>query len=161
MQVHSNLMKVVSGGQTGADQAALVAARLAGIETGGWAPKDWLTEDGPMPMLAGYGLKECPKPGYPARTAMNVKDSDGTVVFWNGQVQGRGSRLTENIALRMGKPVISGPVAARTLAQFIRQHNIQVLNVAGSRASADPNIGEFVERELGRCFMELGLHAGT
>ena len=56
-----SLRKVVSGGQTGADQAGLRAARAAGIETGGWAPKGWETEEGPAPWLSDYGLKECPR----------------------------------------------------------------------------------------------------
>jgi len=62
------LKNIVSGGQTGADQAGLRAAKAAGIETGGWAPHGWTTEKGPAPWLADYGLAECPIPGYPART---------------------------------------------------------------------------------------------
>ena len=62
------LSKVVSGGQTGADQAGLRAAAKAGIDTGGWACKGWLTEKGPASWLADYGLAECPVPDYPART---------------------------------------------------------------------------------------------
>jgi hypothetical protein len=83
------LDRVISGGQTGADQAGLRAARGAGIPTGGWAPLGWLVEsdDGrrniAAPWLADYGLAECPEPGYPARTKANVRDSDGTL--WFGQ----------------------------------------------------------------------------
>lgn len=52
--------RVISGGQTGADQAALRAARACGIPTGGWAPRGWLTEDGPSLWLAEWGLVEMP-----------------------------------------------------------------------------------------------------
>ena len=75
------LDKIISGGQTGADQVALRAARAPGVPTGGWAPKGWLTEDGPAPWLADFGLAECPEPGYSARTLANVRDSDVTLRF--------------------------------------------------------------------------------
>jgi hypothetical protein len=84
------LDEVVTGGQTGADQAALRAARAAGIPTGGWAPLGWLVEtaDGKRteaaPWLAEYGLTECPEPGFPARARANVRDSDGTLWFGGG-----------------------------------------------------------------------------
>jgi hypothetical protein len=35
--------RVISGGQTGADQAGWRAARAAGIPTGGFMPKGFLT----------------------------------------------------------------------------------------------------------------------
>jgi hypothetical protein len=74
------LTKVISGGQVRVDQAALRAARSCGIPTGGWAPKGWLTEDGPAPeLLAGFGLVECPEPGYTARRRRNVADCDAVV----------------------------------------------------------------------------------
>jgi hypothetical protein len=81
---HAMLTRVISSGQTGADQAGLRAARAAGIPTGGWAPKGWLTEKGPSLWLADFGLVECPEPGYPPRTRANVRDSDGSI--WFGDV---------------------------------------------------------------------------
>jgi hypothetical protein len=84
---------VISGGQTGADQAALRAARACGIATGGWAPKGWLTE-GPLdeeghpfpktvasPWLAGWELLECDEPGWRPWPRANVRDSDATLWF--------------------------------------------------------------------------------
>lgn len=79
--------RVITGGQTGADQGALRAARAAGIATVGWAAKGWLVEgpydllsrkhvDEPAPWLAEYGLVECPRKGYPERTKANVRDAD-------------------------------------------------------------------------------------
>jgi Circularly permutated YpsA SLOG family len=75
------LEKVISGGQTGADQAGLRATQAAGIPTGGCAPKGWQTEYGPAPWLAEYGLTERLKASYPARTGANARESDGTIWF--------------------------------------------------------------------------------
>src|SRR5262249_3920699 len=74
-------MKVISGDQTGADMGALIAARELGLETGGFAPKGWQTENGPQEhILRGFGLIECEEPGYPARTRRNVAGSDATLL---------------------------------------------------------------------------------
>src|SRR2546422_5370938 len=76
------LRKIISGGQTGADMGALVSARELRIESGGVAPKGWLTEIGPQEaLLRSFGLLECEEDGYPARTRRNVIDSDGTLVI--------------------------------------------------------------------------------
>lgn len=95
-------IKVISGGQTGVDQAALRAARAAGLPTGGWACKGWVTEAGPAPWLADFGLVECPWPGYPARTRWNVGDAGyivcletGTFPHWSS-----GTRLLVNLTQR-------------------------------------------------------------
>src|SRR3954468_15967071 len=95
------LRRVVSGGQTGADQAGLRAAKAAGIETGGWAPLGWETEEGPAPWLAAFGLKACPKKGYPARTEENARDSDGTL--WFGSTDSTGYRATIAACRKHGK----------------------------------------------------------
>ena len=76
--------RVISGGQTGADQAGLAAAKKLGISTGGYMPKGWRTERGPRPDFAAeYGLQEAATAAYPDRTEQNVIFSDGTVVFGN------------------------------------------------------------------------------
>jgi hypothetical protein len=78
------LEKIITGGQTGADQAAWRAARVYGLPTGGWLPKGFLTEDGPRPEFATlYGAQEMPTDSYRARTEQNVRDSHGTVVTWD------------------------------------------------------------------------------
>src|SRR4051812_12471606 len=94
------LDRVVSGGQSGADQAALRAARAANIPTGGWAPKGWRTEDGAAPWLADFGLVECPESGYPARTRANVRDSDVTV--WFGDWHSPGGKTTLDACRELG-----------------------------------------------------------
>jgi hypothetical protein len=89
------LTKVISGGQTGADQAGLRAARAAGILTGGWAPRGWLVEskDGNKDVAAPwlgllFGLEECAQLGYAARTRANARDSDTTIWFGNVDTSG-------------------------------------------------------------------------
>jgi len=75
------VLRIISGGQTGADQGGLIAARELGIPSGGTAPKDWLTESGSNEqLLRSFGLVECAEPGYDARTRKNVVDSDGTLL---------------------------------------------------------------------------------
>lgn len=96
------LNKIVSGGQAGADQAGLRAARAAGIETGVWAPKGWTTEKGEAPWLADYGLAECPTPGYPPRTEANARDSDATL--WFGRTNSSGYKTTTDACRKHGKP---------------------------------------------------------
>jgi Circularly permutated YpsA SLOG family len=95
--------RVISGGQTGADQAGLAVAMRLGIPTSGCMPKGWLTEDGPRPDLAvAYGLEEADTAAYPKRTERNVLASDGTVVF--GDARSRGSMLTARLCRRHGRP---------------------------------------------------------
>jgi hypothetical protein len=101
-RINAMLKKIVSGGQTGADQAALRAASAARIETGGWAPKGWTTEKGAAPWLADYGLAEHPSPDYPPRTEANARDSDGTL--WFGRVTSSGYKTTTDACRKHGKP---------------------------------------------------------
>ncbi len=140
-----NLRRIVSGGQTGADQAGLRAARAAGIENGGWAPKGWATEDGPALWLAEFGLIECPIAGYPARTEANARDSDGTI--WFGSQDSSGFRVTMNACRRYGKPTfifIFGQTTPDDVTDWIPANRICVLNIAGNRESKSPGIAERV-----------------
>jgi hypothetical protein len=87
------LERVVSVGQTGAEQAGWRAARACGIATGGWIPRGFLTEDGPRPELADrYGAREMPTSSYPERTFANARDSDATL--WFGSIDAPGVRAT-------------------------------------------------------------------
>lgn len=130
--------KIISGGQTGADQGGLAAARELGIETGGTAPLGWKTEDGPEPALAGYGLVESKEANYSARTVMNVKDSDGTVIF-STSLGSTGTKLTIHWTEQLKRPYILNPTPEQ-LREWADENNIQTLNVAGNRASKDPKI---------------------
>jgi hypothetical protein len=146
------VMKIISGGQTGADRAGLDAAIAAGIEHGGWVPKGRLTEAGPLP--GRYQMQEMATRLYPARTRKNVAESDGTVIFTHGQLTG-GSLLTKKEAIRMGKPwvhidfdQVDPAQAAAQLGDFITAHQVGTLNVAGSRAGKDELIYEKVSASI-------------
>lgn len=142
--------QVFAGGQTGADRAALDWAIANGIPHGGWCPKGRKAEDGRIP--DDYRLKETASADYPERTARNVLDSDGTVIFTLVSKLGRGSRLTVKLAQKHAKPWlhIHGHTQqpALLLTSFIQGHRIFRLNVAGSRASKEPGIGRFVQEVL-------------
>jgi hypothetical protein len=139
------LKKIVSGGQTGVDRAALDAAIRRGIPHGGWIPKGRLTEDGPLPER--YHLDEMPTDSYPERTEKNVLDSDGTLIISRGAPQG-GTDYTRKMALRHGKQMLHIDLslhtncldAASLVSSWPRINNIETLNVAGPRASKDPEI---------------------
>lgn len=103
--------KVVTGGQAGANQGALRTARAAGIATGGFAPKGWLTETGAAPWLADFGLVECDRPGYPARTEANVRSCEA--VLWFGAPTTPGGKLTLEWCHRAGKLSMVIPLGAR------------------------------------------------
>lgn len=149
----TTLQRIVSGGQTGADQAGLRAARAAGIETGGWAPKGWATEDGPAEWLSDFGLTECPTPGYPPRTLANARDSDGTI--WFGSTDSSGYRATINACDRLGRPylvIAEGVTRPREVIEWMTSHRIRVLNIAGNRESKNVGLAQGVEAFLTRVF---------
>jgi hypothetical protein len=143
------LAKLVSGGQTGVDRAALEVALQLGIPCGGWCPRGRRAEDGTIP--ARYPLAETPDTRYPQRTAWNVRDSDGTLVLHAGPPRG-GTALTLRVARRQGKPLLAvdlddDPDAA-VVAEWITRSGIQLLNVAGPRESESPGIGSRAARLL-------------
>jgi hypothetical protein len=96
------LERGISGGQTGADQAAWRVARAFGIPTGGSMPRGFLTEDVPRPEFAElYGAAELPIDSYPARTERNVRDADATL--WFGATDTPGARATLEACRKLGK----------------------------------------------------------
>jgi Circularly permutated YpsA SLOG family len=134
------LQKIVSGGQTGVDRAALDAVLASHFPCGGWAPGDRMAEDGVIPDR--YPLIVLPNGGYRQRTRLNVSDSDGTAILFNEILRG-GTRLTRNLCALLKRPYIlinaaetlDPIVAAETILKFMEDNEIQVLNVAGPRAS--------------------------
>lgn len=148
------ISKIVSGGQTGADRAALDWAISRGIPHGGWCPKGRKAEDGPIP--AHYALAEMATTDYPTRTEQNVKDSHATVIISTARELSRGSALTERLAAKHGKPCLhihSGvPTPGILLRSFIQKAGIRTLNVAGPRASNEPGVAEFVRSVLDEAF---------
>jgi hypothetical protein len=138
------LKKIISGGQTGADQAALDVAFRLGIPYGGWIPKGRLTEEGRLDSK--YKLKEMETTNYNKRTEQNVIDSDGTLIISHGKLTG-GSDYTREMALLHHRPWLHIDLnktgafqAAGKIKSWITENEIEVLNVAGSRASKDPSI---------------------
>ena len=147
-------IKLVSGGQTGADRAALDFAIEHQIPHGGWCPAGRLAEDGSLPVR--YQLTETPDGRHAQRTEWNVRDSDGTVVLSIVDTLTGGTSETVGFARAHGKPVLhlwrnGGPAAPElALLGFIRDNGIKVLNVAGPRASQAPEVGAFVREVFER-----------
>jgi hypothetical protein len=146
----------ISGGQTGADRAALDFALSAGYAHGGWCPRTRRAEDGVIANC--YQLSETPSRDYLQRTEWNVRDSDGTLVF-SGTVKATGGTLrTVQFARDHAKPVLVlhpgiDPVeAGAQVAEWGRLHNILRINVAGTRASKAPGIGNFTQAVLRHAF---------
>lgn len=146
------ISKIISGGQTGADIAALDAAIELNIPHGGWIPKGRKTESGPLPEK--YQLLEMSTGSYTKRTEQNVIDSDGTAIFSHGRLSG-GSLKTYNYAKKHNKPCLhldmtklSVNEAAKEMLPWIEENNIQVLNIAGPRGSKDPEIYTVVKEVL-------------
>jgi hypothetical protein len=143
-------LTIISGGQTGADRAALDWAISRGLPHGGWCPKGRLAEDGIIP--ARYELKEAKTDTYAARTELNVLDSDGTVIFTTNDALTGGSKFTARLAKKHCKPLLHIHKTTRLpdveLGKFIFQHNIRRLNVAGSRHSKEPLVGTVVTYTL-------------
>jgi len=132
-------MRIISGGQTGVDRAALDAALSLGTDCGGWCPDGRCDENGIIP--AYFPVQELPGAGYLERTVQNVHDADGTVIFHPGSLQG-GTLATAESCAEQNKPcflidasVVSPTEGAQELHEFVRANQITVLNVAGPRAS--------------------------
>lgn len=144
------VQKVVSGGQSGVDRAALDVALALGIPCGGWCPRGRRTEDAPLPDR--YPLNETPSADYSQRTEWNVRDSDGTLVLAPGTPDG-GSALTLELAMRLGRPSLA--VDPRDLErveevrEWLARYRVGSLNVAGPRESRAPGAYDAARRFLG------------
>ncbi|MGD9947100.1 MAG: putative molybdenum carrier protein [Desulfobulbus sp.] len=139
---------IISGGQTGADQAALDAAIALNIPHGGWIPKGRKTEAGPLPPC--YQLKEHRSPRYRDRTESNILTADATLICSFGPLSG-GSALTEALAIRHNRPCFhvdfehTPPLnSVPWVEAWLANIQPQTLNVAGPRASNEPRIYQAV-----------------
>jgi len=149
--------RIVSGGQTGVDRAALDLALELGIDAGGWIPKGRLAEDGPLPDR--YQMTETPRADTAQRTEWNVRDSDATLIIFNGKLAG-GSAATAEIAARLARPCFHADIEKRTAAELVEEiatwlsaGNYKVLNVAGPRLSEDHVIYEKARAVLWPIFL--------
>lgn len=158
--------KIVSGGQTGVDRAALDVAIHLGVPHGGWSPRGRRAEDGPLEPI--YQLQETKSANYTERTEKNVIDSDGTLILYLRPLSG-GTLLTLQLAQRWAKPCLAidlaklqpeppstNPEQSPTSAsRWIREYGIETLNVAGPRESTTPGIGRLAREFLFSLFDEF------
>ena len=155
--------RIVSGGQTGADRAALDWAIAHGIPHGGWCPPGRLAEDGAID--ARYKLTELASGGYRERTRRNVEESDGTLILNLGELDG-GTLETQQFAAQLKKPCcvlqldagMTDEMAARATG-FLRDHEMKTLNIAGPRESKRPGIYAAVTAALDLLEKGYELHA--
>ena len=137
---------IVSGGQTGADRAGLDFAIYNNIPHRGWCPKGRKSEDGVIP--ATYQLQETPSADYLQRTEWNARDSDGTIIFTIAKNLSGGSKRTAEFASKHGKPLLHlyrgmSYQMPLELMNFVRQNELKVINVAGTRGSKEPEVYRF------------------
>jgi hypothetical protein len=149
----ARLTTVISGGQTGVDQAALRAARDRGLEIGGWCPPGRESEAGAIP--AELPLRETPverSPGAPEvprslRTEWNVRDSDATLILRPAGDEGGdpGTEWAGRCAARYGRPLLvcdpADPAAGSLVSRWLDELPVRVLNVAGPSEGTSPGIG--------------------
>jgi hypothetical protein len=135
-------LKIISGGQTGVDRAALDFALKHGIDCGGWCPAGRVHEFGTIPIH--YPVQELQSGGFAERTMQNVKDSDGTLVIYSGKPAG-GTEQTIRFCIELNRPhqlidvsQIATEDAANLIAGFVASNRISILNVAGPRQSEWP-----------------------
>ncbi|MFN3190977.1 MAG: putative molybdenum carrier protein [Aureliella sp.] len=141
--------RIVSGGQTGVDRAALDFAIASQIEHGGWCPKGRLAEDGTIPQF--YALTETESREYRVRTERNVVDSDGTLLLYRNRLSG-GTLLTHRYAKQHQRPVcrvrLERPGNWLAVIEWLKEHEIRILNVAGPRESSNPGVAADALRAL-------------
>ncbi|EPR39831.1 putative Molybdenum cofactor carrier [Desulfovibrio sp. X2] len=134
-------LRIVSGGQTGVDRAALDAARALGLPHGGWCPRGRRAEDGAVPEA--YGLRETASAGYRERTKRNVVEADATLILCLDGLT-PGSELTRRVARAADKPCLvvdlRRPPLDEAVAHWLAERRVAALNVAGSSESKRPGI---------------------
>ena len=166
------MIKIISGGQTGADVAGWRAAKAFGLETGGWMPKGYLTEDGPRPEFAElYGAVEHSSSRYPPRTKLNIRNADLTMIFdvsESTQVveMSRGTQLAVSMARELDRLVVvihadlsspPSPKRAEAIKAWLDDKDVRTINIAGNRESKAHGIGAWVEAYMREVFKALGL----
>lgn len=137
------IQRIISGGQTGVDRAALDFAIAQQIPHGGWCPAGRLAADGPL--AACYQLHETESSGYRQRTKRNVESADATLIIYRHQLEG-GSLLTRDLAIKQGKPLLLCDLQTTPQAQLaawqngLASHEIAILNIAGPSEARCPGI---------------------
>ena len=135
--------KVISGGQTGVDRAALDVAQELGIPCGGWCPVGRDAEDGPISEK--YSLQETTNIDHTVRTEFNTRDSDGTLIVNQGSLHG-GTAYAVEMAKHLGHPVmvvdLEAPAETNEIIAWLTDNNICTLHIGGPRESSRPGIYE-------------------
>ena len=132
------ISKIISGGQTGVDRAALYAAISLGLEHGGFCPKGRVAEDGIIPL--GYKMDELDTEEYSARTMKNVQCSDGTIILHKGEITG-GTAFTEAFCKINKKPLLIINILDEfkeirvNFSRWLETNTITILSIAGPRES--------------------------
>lgn len=149
---------IMSGGQAGADRAALDWAIAHSIEHGGWCPKGRRCEDGPLASV--YKLKETPRSFYLERTEWNVRDSDATLIFTISDVLDGGSKRTAQFAEKHDKPFLHVHLGTNLdlIVSFLMASAATRLNIAGKSASNAPGIAQFVLETLNKVISPIANH---
>jgi hypothetical protein len=158
MDVKKKELKIVSGGQTGADRGGLLAAMDLGLDWGGWAPKGWRSEDGTIPLCYREKMQEIGSSNYLVRTRRNVADSHATLIVTNTYPLSGGTLKTRHFCEEMMRSHLVVAIdendavekVQRWLAQFFEQ-NLPipfVLNVAGPRESKASGIQKATRKLL-------------
>ncbi|MCP3867962.1 MAG: molybdenum cofactor carrier [Gammaproteobacteria bacterium] len=146
------IKRIVSGGQTGVDRGALDAALNMGFPCGGWCPRGRRAEDGPL--SGKYPLKESVSSDYRQRTEWNVRDSDGTLILYEGTLEG-GTALTRDLAESYGRPFLvidlNDNQSVDRIRKWLEETQVHILNLAGPRESKNPGISGRAEA----CVMSL------
>jgi hypothetical protein len=152
-RIFNKKLKIISGGQTGVDRAALDFALMNHLACGGWCPRGRLAEDGRIDDR--YPLQETTSTVYAERTRLNVEYSDGTLILFVGELSG-GSKYTADHAVLRNKPLFVVNVADKSsfskVQAWIQENDIETLNIAGPRESTVPGIYEVAMVYLERLF---------
>ncbi|MGA3285128.1 MAG: putative molybdenum carrier protein [Verrucomicrobiota bacterium] len=141
-------IRIISGGQTGVDRAALDFAIQHGYEHGGWCPRGRLAEDGVIPPI--YQFRETESAEYEERTDKNVLDSDATLIVVRKKELSGGTAFTKACTEQHGRSLLvvcerdGVSQSAAALSEFLKRNKVRTLNVAGPRESQAPGIGKFV-----------------
>lgn len=150
-----SVTKIISGGQTGVDRAALDWAISRAVEHGGWCPHGRLAQDGPLP--GRYLLRETQSTGYSQRTRLNIEEADATLLVHFGTLMG-GSELTQRLAIKLAKPLAlfdAGQAWSDQIEStqaWLSSNSNRVLNIAGPSEERHPGIYETTLKVLDQLF---------
>ncbi len=160
------LQKIISGGQTGVDQAALKAGLEQGFQIGGWCPPGRVSENGiisevyPLIETADDRSQDAPDIKHSQRTKYNVRDSDATLILKPGGIRNDpGTNWTLACAKKYMRPCLVvdpyHPDAEKSVTEWLKRTSIEILNVAGPSENTSSGIGDLICSLLSHVFANL------